>query len=200
LNLVKEYKFELYQTENFSAEIVVRCADKCHEPRLTNLRDLMGYIVIVGNVQPAESGKTENFTRFYLERDIHEVTVISRYNPYLDEYLQVGQFKTYYYLTHFQYDGNVRLQIVQNASLNVWGKFFPLSDIDGGDDDDEVFPHLAMAIKTSKKVGRYIDFMNKNLKACDEELEQNGKSHRLATAVRNTKFPEFKKPTFIPKD
>ena len=89
LNLKKEYRFELFQTENFSAEIIVRCTEKCHEPRLTNLRDLMGYIVIVGNVQPAESGKTRHFTRFYLERDIHEVTVISRYNPYLDEYLQV---------------------------------------------------------------------------------------------------------------
>ena len=47
----------------------------------------MGNIVIVQNVQPDESGKTGPRTRFYLERDIHEVTVISRYNPFLDEYL-----------------------------------------------------------------------------------------------------------------
>ena len=71
--------------------------------------------------------------------------------------------------------------------------------MDNGDDDDEVFPHLAMAIKTSKKVGRYLEFMTINLKAVDEELDQNGKAHRLATAVRNERFPEQVKAVFTPK-
>lgn len=88
-NLDQEYSFELFQSENFSAEIVVRCSERSHEPRLTNLREIMGNIVIVANIQPAESGKTGYFTKFFLERENHEVTVISRYNPHLDEYLQV---------------------------------------------------------------------------------------------------------------
>lgn len=91
------------------------------------------------------------------------------------------------------------MQIVEKASLNAWGKFFPLSDIEDGDDDEEVFPHMAMAIKTSKKVGRYLDFMTRNLEAADEELEQNGKAHRLATAIRNERFPDHKKPVFTSK-
>lgn len=68
-----------------------------------------------------------------------------------------------------------------------------------GEDDDEVFPHMAMAIKTCKKVGRYLEFMTLNLEAADEELDQNGKAHRLATAIRNERFPEHKKPTFTAK-
>ena len=49
----------------------------------------MGHIVVVGNVQPAENGKAGFVSRFYLERENHEITVINRMNPYLDEFLKV---------------------------------------------------------------------------------------------------------------
>lgn len=89
LNYFKEYRFELFQSENYSAEIFVKCTQKCHEPRLTNLREKIGHIVVVGNIQPAENGKAGFVSRFYLERENHEITVINRMNPYLDEFLQV---------------------------------------------------------------------------------------------------------------
>ena len=56
-----------------------------------------------------------------------------------------------------------------------------------------------MAIKVSRKVARYFEFMSKNLDAADEELERSGRSNRLAQAVRNERFPERKKPEFVPK-
>ena len=118
LNYFKEYRFELFQSENYSAEIVVTCTQKCHEPRLTNLREIMGHIVVVGNVQPAENGKAGFVSRFYLERENHEITVINRMNPYLDEFLQViseifvhnmswfrtvGQFRSESIVYHIRY-------------------------------------------------------------------------------------------------
>ena len=57
-----------------------------------------------------------------------------------------------------------------------------------------------MGIRVSRRVGRYFDFMSKNLDAVDEELERSGRSNRLAQAVRNERFPERKKPEFVPKE
>ena len=78
----------------------------------------MGHIVVVGNVQPAENGKAGFVSRFYLERENHEITVINRMNPYLDEFLQViseifvhnmswfrtvGQFRSESIVYHIRY-------------------------------------------------------------------------------------------------
>lgn len=88
----------------------------------------------------------------------------------------------------------IHLQIDEKSSLNAWEKFFPTHDFD---DYDEVYPHMARAIRTSKRARRYLDFMLKNLKAADEDLEKNGEEKwRLAASVRNTRFPDYKRPTF----
>ena len=84
---------------------------------------------------------------------------------------------------------------MSGASLNPWGKFFPDKD----EDHDEVFQHLAMAIKTSKRVRRYRKFLDENLTAADKELETSGNGYRLAKVVRYEYYPEAKKSVYTPK-
>ena len=56
-----------------------------------------------------------------------------------------------------------------------------------------------MAIKQVKRIERYVKFLTQNLDAVDAELESQGGNYRLATAVRNERFPERIKPVFMPK-